>query len=289
MLPSLLRSLGVMAAGLVVCGGLVAFVVSKDLPWLSLLWIAFMVLAGAVTAVGRARLGERRFVLPVFVSSLLTVVVVALYFLFLVMGVRTPFEARWLVPVCGLFAGAVSHSNGKALGAYYHGLLHHHQLYDYLLGNGATHHEAVAWFVRRALHKTMLPFLSRMAALMVPLTAVPAWTLVMAGVPVFQAFLFQGLLLIATLSASMASLWLSLTLARRYSFDGYDKFAPPAPAPSAGKKEEQPAPTTTAEPEQSATGATTGTEPATPYTTDEAETPEAYNPESQDQPSTPGF
>ena len=44
--------------------------------------------------------------------------------------------------------------NYKALSVYYMGLKYHNQLYYYyLLGNGATHSEAVAYFVRRALEK----------------------------------------------------------------------------------------------------------------------------------------
>lgn len=221
---SLWRPLLMMAVGLAVTGLAVGYVLAAGSVVLGVAWVLVMALAGAVLAVGRSRVAQRRFVIPVFVGMAVASLVFGLYFLVLVMGVRQPFAPRWLVPVCGLMTGAVAYSNGKALAAYYHGLLHHHQLYDYLLGNGATHREAVAWFVRRAMQRAMMPFVARMTALMVPLAATMMWALVMAGVPVLTAVLFEALMAIAMLAASLSSLWLTLVLAKRYSFDEYDRF-----------------------------------------------------------------
>lgn len=82
----------------------------------------------------------------------------------------------------------------------------------------------MAWFVRRAMQRAMMPFVARMTALMVPLAATMMWALVMAGVPVLTAVLFEALMAIAMLAASLSSLWLTLVLAKRYSFDEYDRF-----------------------------------------------------------------
>ena len=117
--------------------------------WLSniaftLLCAVVMVAVTAAAMVARSRIRQPRFVVPVALGLLLTAVPLGLYFVFLVLGVGTPLDARYFLPTMGLVAGAVSDANTKALGAYYDGLRHHARLYFYLIGNGATRAEAMS-------------------------------------------------------------------------------------------------------------------------------------------------
>ena len=194
--------------------------------WLSN--IAFTLLAVvmvAVTAaamVARSRIRQPRFVVPVALGLLLTAVPLGLYFVFLVLGVDTPLDARYFLPTMGLVAGAVSDANTKALGAYYDGLRHHARLYFYLIGNGATRAEAIGYFTRRSLKRAVMPGLSRMGILAIGTAPVTMWVMVFCGLPVATALLAQLLLVGLLIAVSVLSLILTLVLARRYAFDQYD-------------------------------------------------------------------
>ncbi|MFW5549283.1 MAG: ABC transporter permease, partial [Prevotella sp.] len=120
-------------------------------------------------------------------------------------------------------SAAVAMTNGKALSAYYAGLYAHHQLYDYMIGNGATHNEATSHFQRRALERALTPLIKRMAMLMVPLECTAAWLLIMMNVSPVQAVLFEVLLLITMMAASASSLFIAIWLGRHYSFDKYEQ------------------------------------------------------------------
>ena len=113
-----------------------------------------------------------------------------------------------------------------SLSAYYDGLRHHNQLYFYLLGNGATHAEALDAFVRRALEKAVVPGLSQMATMVVGTSPVIMWTVVMCGSGALEAAAFQLLVMAAVFCASVLSVLLSVTLTRRYMFDEYSRLKP---------------------------------------------------------------
>ena len=149
--------------------------------------------------------------------------VIGLYVLLAALNLRNPLEVRFFVPVMGLLIGSMTGSNAQALSTYYTGLLHHDSLYYYLLGNGASKGEAVAWFVRRALERTILPYAKHMATLAVGTTPLVLWALLLSGTGVIEAVGLQVLLLVAAFCASVVSLVVTLYVARRYAFDEYER------------------------------------------------------------------
>ena len=114
-------------------------------------------------------------------------------------------------------------SNCKALETYYAGLRNHNALFYYLLGNGANHNQAVRYFVKRALERSMIPSLGRMAYIIIGVTPMVMWAMLLAGSDVYSAVLMQLLTFAMVLAASPLALLLTLMLAKRYAFDEYGK------------------------------------------------------------------
>ena len=112
-------------------------------------------------------------------------------------------------------------SNAKALHAYYVGLANHSQLYDYLVGNGATHRQAVNYFVRRALEANMVPHARYMAYTVVTVAPAMAWAMVMSGAGVVAAGVVTVMMAVAAMAASVLSLMVALMVGRKYCFDDY--------------------------------------------------------------------
>lgn len=223
MIDKLLLAVGKMAGGLAALGLLLHWLVAANNLVLSLLFVIVLFVMAAFVAVAESRQPRGRVLLPLLAGSALSVVVVSLWFLVLVMGLKNPFEATKLIPVCGFMAAAVALTNGKALGTYYAGLYAHHQLYDYMIGNGATHAEATAHFQRRAFERAIAPLLSRMAMCVVPLGCFVAWTMILVGATPLQAVLFEGLMVVAMLAAAVLSLFIAIVVGRRYAFDKYEQ------------------------------------------------------------------
>jgi len=191
--------------------------------WNSLLidfvWLLLMAAMGAMVACSHTRLLRRVVALPLVVGQVVSVVVVGLYLLLLVFRPEQPFTARWIVPVAGLLLCGGQTVCTSGLQAYYTALQNEGRLYDFLLGNGATHLEAVMPFVRKATEKAFAPLLANMAV--VGLVVLPELTLgqMFGGVSPAVAVAFTAVMIVASISVSVLSLVLTLYVADRRTFD----------------------------------------------------------------------
>ncbi len=229
----LVASLGTMAAAVVVSGGAMYVVVKWNHAAITILSGIVMAVLSAVLIIRKSRLRIPALIIPVASGMLVSVFVIGLYVLFLVLGLKNPFDARFFVPVFGLLTGSAIGANAHALHIYYMGLHHHKQLYYYLLGNGSTHHEATTYFVRRALQAALNPVMWLMSGVVFVHAPVLMLALVMSGVSVPTAMAMQMLLFVMVLAVIFASLFITLMMGRKYNFDEYEKLRPIMPTASA--------------------------------------------------------
>lgn len=171
----------------------------------------------ALTTTVKARLKLQRNFLPIAAGSLAGILVVGFYFIFLVIGTRDPFTINFYIPVIGLLAGGITSANTKALIAYSDGLVHHGQLYNYLLGNGCTQRQALDYFVRRSLRAAILSVSKQMSRLVMIEAPVAFFVALMGNLSILTAAALQVLLMLATASASVVSVFVTLTIERKRS------------------------------------------------------------------------
>lgn len=223
MVRRLLVSFGRMMLMTALVGGMLMLVISVNQMWLTIVVGLLMMVLGAMLTASRSSIPLSRSFVPVAAGTLSSVTIIALYVLFLVFGLSNPFEVRHFIPVVGLLVGCTISVNVKALNTYYTGLAYHHQLYNYLLGNGATHHEAVDYFMRRSFQSALLSVARLMSGMVVSTAPVLLLTLVLAGTDVWTATALQVLLFVLVLSVAFTSLALTLLVGRRYLFDDYER------------------------------------------------------------------
>ena len=98
-----------------------------------------------------------------------------------------------------------------------------HQLYCYLLGNGATRQEAQAPFIREAIIKSFSPLIANIAVM--GLVALPGTMIgqILGGSSPNVAIKYQMMIMVITFTASMLSLMITISLASRKSFDEYGR------------------------------------------------------------------
>jgi len=222
LLGKTLRALGQLALTLVALG-VCLFLVFHWNHWaINLLTVLLMAALGTLSVVRRARLG-RRILVPMGAGLLSALIVVGAWLMLLALGVRRPLEAQFLLPVAGLLVGSMTETLSHALSTYYRSLLHHDQLYYYIIGNGASPAEALSWYVRRSVEATVLPHVKQMSALVLSTSPLVIWAMLLAGTTVLEAVAVQILLLVACFTASVVALVVALYVARRYSFDGYGR------------------------------------------------------------------
>jgi putative ABC transport system permease protein len=169
----------------------------------------------ALITTAKARLKLQRHYLPVAAGSLAGILIVGFYFIFLVLGTHNPFVINVYIPVMGLLAGGITSADTKAFVAYSDGLVHHGQLYNYLLGNGCTKKQALDYFVRRSLRASILSVSKQMSRIVFTQSPVAFFVALMGNVSILTAAALQVMLILATASASVVSVFITLTIERK--------------------------------------------------------------------------
>lgn len=192
-----------------------------DNPWINFLWVFIMVYVATETALSRTRLRRDILMIPLAIGFLVSAILVGLYFLGVVLQLDNIFGAQYMIPIFGILMGNMLSSNVVALNTFYSNLTREQQLYYYLLGNGATRHEATAPFVREAIIKAFSPAIANMAVM--GLVALPGTMIgqILGGSSPNVAIKYQMMIIVITVAASILSLMITLRLSFRKTFDSY--------------------------------------------------------------------
>lgn len=189
--------------------------------WADVLASLLFIIMSAIVVTRRAKLAMGVHLMPVLVGTAVSVVLFTLYEVFIVMGSAAADVSTRLMPLVALLCGGIMEVNARALTFYNMGLQHHAHLYHYLLANGATPTDALFYFRKRAMERTVLHGVSRMSLSVVASTPWVLWTLLLCHQSWATAVVLQIALMVATIAAALVSMAVSLFLAGRYMPDGY--------------------------------------------------------------------
>ena len=184
--------------------------------------VAVLVLTSAAVVV-KAHLAMRYCFVPLLAGVVVAVVAVGAWLLFAVMMGNEAFASTRLIPVVGLLCGAILEIEGKALTYYYMGLRNHNEIYYYMLGNGATRQQALFYFRKRAMERTVTHFLRVISTSLIGAVPFIMWTMLLCGTDVLTAVAMQLVVVAAMFTTSLIALALTLAVASRYSMDEYGR------------------------------------------------------------------
>lgn len=180
----------------------------------------------SLLTVGKSRTKVSKLFIPVAAGTFAAIVVTVFYALFLVMGLNNPFVPNFFIPFVGIISGSMVGANAKAINVYYSGLKNHSQLYYYLLGNGSSHKEATAYFLRQSLKASIIYIAKQVSAVCLTSAPIILFVAYLCGAGIVTALVLQVVVYLLVLNASLLSIIVSLFVARKYSFDSYERLNP---------------------------------------------------------------
>lgn len=189
--------------------------------WADVLASLLFIIMSAIVVTRRAKLAMGVHLMPVLVGTAVSVALFTLYEVFIVMGSAAADVSTRLLPLVALLCGGIMEINARALTFYNMGLQHHAHLYHYLLANGATPTDALFYFRKRAMERTVLHGASRMSLSVIASTPWVLWTLLLCHQSWATAVVLQIALMVAAIAAALVSMAVSLYMAGRYMPDGY--------------------------------------------------------------------
>lgn len=210
----LVRALLVSAARMVVqlflVGIYLKYLFEWNNPWVNISWLLIMTVVCAYTLLKRVNLPMKRLFIPIYLSVLFSLVIIAVYFLKGVLQIDYLFESRYFIPICGILLGNILSTNVVGLNALYDGLFNSSQYYHYLLCNGAKIEEAIKPFFQKALIKASNPTIASMAVM--GLISLPGTLIgqILGGSSPGVAIRYQIMIMVIIASSSVISLFLCM-------------------------------------------------------------------------------
>lgn len=195
-----------------ILGGILLGVSRADSIVLNIVVALLMVGVYSLLVVIKSRQKVKTMLLPVFLGMLSGAFFTSLWMLLFVGAFTNPFLTRFFIPVIGMLLCMMAGACARAMRTYSNYINHHGEIYEYLMGCGATVSEAHGYFMRRALQQASLPSLRAMGMLSVIVTPVLMWTMFMMGGDILQAAMAEMLLLVGAFSATMLSVVVSIAV-----------------------------------------------------------------------------
>ena len=216
---NLLISVVRMAVQLVLIGFFLEYLFRYNNWAVNILWFMVMILAAGLSIMKNSKLKVSYFILPVFVSMLISNFMVILYFNKFIVQLDFVFEAKYIIAIGGMVLGNSLRANVVGLGDFYQSLRKDENLYFYKLSLGATKFEALLPFAKRSFIAALNPTIATMATMgIVSLPGMMTGQILGGSVPLV-AIKYQIAIMVAILASTVLSILLSLLFTLRSSVD----------------------------------------------------------------------
>ncbi len=212
-----------MTVQLFLLGIYLQYLFDLDLWWLNLLWAVIMIGVAAGTIGKRTGMLKQIFVVPIFTAIFISMALVDFYFLKIVLKLDNIFSARYFIPITGMIMGNCMRSNVMALDTFYKSLRQEKTLYRFLLANGATRHEALQPFYKKALYVAFNPTIANTAV--IGLISLPGMMTgqILGGSSPSVAIKYQIMIMITIFVASVMTVYITIRIVNKFAFDKFDR------------------------------------------------------------------
>jgi putative ABC transport system permease protein len=136
-------------------------------------------------------------------------------------------DARYLIPVSGMILGNCMRTNIVALQSFYGDIETDRLLYRFALANGATRHEALLPYMKRALTLAFSPAIATLSVM--GLISIPGMMTgqILGGSSPVVAIKYQIMIALAIYVTAVFSIYLSIRFSNRQVFDPYGNIRKP--------------------------------------------------------------
>jgi len=221
--PTLI-AFGRMAVQLFLVGIYLKYIFDYNAIWLNVLWVIVMVFIASYTVIKRSDLKQKKIYIPVLLGITANIIINGLLVAFIVIGTEHFFNARYIIPIMGMFIGNSLNSAIIGLRSFYKSLVNDEERYKYYLMCGAEKNEALFPFLSEALKDAFNPTIASTAT--IGLIWLPGMMTgqILGGSDPLTSIKYQIMIIIGIFAGSVISVFVSLILSKRFVFDKWDMF-----------------------------------------------------------------
>ncbi|HNS19437.1 MAG TPA: ABC transporter permease [Sedimentisphaerales bacterium] len=214
---SLLR----MTVQLILVGLYLEVIFRLNILWLNALWLVVMVAVADVSIVRSCNLRLGRIALPLSVALVAGTAVPLLLFTGLILRRPNLLDAQYAIPIGGMILGNCMRADIVGIRTFYESIRSTEKAFLQSLAQGASLHEAIRPYVRKAAQAALAPTVATMATIgIVALPGMMTGTILGGASPV-TAIKYQIAIMISIFSGTAITVALGIRLTTRGSFTAY--------------------------------------------------------------------
>ncbi|MCD4806692.1 MAG: ABC transporter permease [Methanococcoides sp.] len=187
----------------------------------NLLWISVMVLMATHATINDIGLDLKKLLLPTVASFIVGNFLLLLYFNRFVVNLENLFDARYLIPIFGMFLGNSLRGNIVSISNFYDTIKRNENRYLYSLSLGAKKYEAILPYARKSLKLALKPSIASMST--VGIVSLPGMMTgqIIAGSSPILAIKYQMAIMIGIYVSTVMTVTIGIFMTTRSSFDDY--------------------------------------------------------------------
>jgi putative ABC transport system permease protein len=197
------------------------WIFEQNKAWINSLWVAVMIVVGVLTVIRRVGLNPKLFIVPFFIASITSVVIIDVFSLGLILKLDYVFDARYFIPITGMVLGNALNHNIVGLNTYFTNLHEKKELYRFLLTNTGSRKIALQPFIAQAAKDALNPLIANMSV--IGLVTLPGMMTaqILGGSSPSVAIKYQIMIMLAIFAGCTLNLFLSIIFSNRFIFDGW--------------------------------------------------------------------
>jgi ABC-type uncharacterized transport system, permease component len=210
-----------MSIQLFLAGIFLNFIFNLNNGLLNLAWVGIMIFFASYTAIKSVDLNVKKLFAPIILAIAFSSLAVLLYFNKFVINLENLLDARYLIPIAGMFLGNSLRGNVVGIGDFYSDIKRNENRYLYSLSLGAGMYEAVLPYLRKSLRAAVKPTLANIAS--VGIVTLPGMMTgqILGGASPLVAIKYQITIMIAQYVSTLLGTTLSILTSFRTAFDEY--------------------------------------------------------------------
>jgi putative ABC transport system permease protein len=221
---TMLIAFGRMTVQLMLVGVYLKYLFELNAWWLNTLWVLVMALTATYTIIRRSELKQKYFFASVMAGVVIGMAIPAIVFLQMVLGLGNIFTARYMIPIVGMILGNCLSGAIIGIRSFYHSIEKSEETYMFRLMTGATRNEALFDYFRAALKDAFSPMIATTATM--GIISLPGMMTgqILGGSDPTVAIKYQMMIMIAIMSASVMTVFISISGSSKFVFDRYGRF-----------------------------------------------------------------
>jgi len=221
-----LLSLARMTVQLILVGLYLKYIFQLNDGFVSLLWVAVMLVVANLSILNKAGLKRRLFFWRSLTGVAGSTLFVSGWFILVAIRPEPVYDARYMVPIVGMILGNCLRSNVLSLERFYSGIRKNENEFMTYLMLGATLREAVRPYLRDAVKAAINPSVATMATMgIVSLPGMMTGQILGGALPM-EAIKYQIGIMICIFTAMVVAALVNILLSLPIAFDNHQRLKP---------------------------------------------------------------